>query len=190
MPLEYLMTARRVFLVTGLPATGKTTLARALARALAAPLLSKDGVKEPLLDVLGGGDRGLSSRLSDASFAVLFALADEQLGLTDAVVLEGNFRPGEHESAVQALLARHMPLSCTQVLCRVPEPLRQERLLARAADGARHPGHRDATWVAQSQRHADAFLDVPGPRYIHDGGTADPAPACALIHSLANRQLV
>jgi predicted kinase len=184
------MTARRVFLVTGLPATGKTTLARALARALGAPLLSKDAVKEPLLDVLGADDRGLSSRLSDASFAVLFALADEQLGVAGAVVLEGNFRPGEHEPAVQALLAHHMPLSCTQVLCRVAEPLRQERLQARAADGRRHPGHRDATWVAQSPRCADAFLDLPGPRFIHDGGAADPAPACALIHSLANRQLV
>jgi hypothetical protein len=81
-------------------------------------------------------------------------------------------------------------VSCTQVLCRVPEPLRQQRLRERAANSARHPGHRDAAWVAQSRTCGDAFLDIGGPRFVHDGGTEDPAPACALVHSLANRQLV
>jgi predicted kinase len=184
------MTARRVFLVTGLPATGKTTLARALARDLAAPLLSKDGIKEPLLDTLGAPDRTASRRLSDASFAVLFALADEYLPPLGTVVIEGNFRPGEHEPELRALLARHEPMSCTQLLCRVPEPLRQERLAARAADAARHPGHRDGVWVAQAGVSGDGFLDIAGPRLILAGDTLDPAHSCALIHSLINRQLV
>jgi predicted kinase len=184
------MTAHRVFLVTGLPATGKTTLARALARSLAAPLLSKDGIKEPLFDTLGAADRAASRRLSDASFAVLFALADEFLARPGAVVIEGNFRPGEHEPALRALLARHAPVSCAQVLCRIPEPLRQQRLRARAADAARHPGHRDGDWAAPAATSSDGFLDIAGPRLLHAGDTSDPAHSCALIHSLANRQLV
>jgi len=155
-----------VFLVTGLPASGKTTLARALARALKVPLLSKDAIKEPLLDALGAGDRAASRALSDASFAVLFALADECLGVTRTVVLEGNFRPGEHEPLLQGLLARHGPATCTQVLCRVPEPLRQQRLRARAVDGARHPGHQDAGWVAQADLSGDAFLAIAGPQIV------------------------
>jgi predicted kinase len=160
------MPKRGVFLVTGLPATGKTTAARALARALQLPLLSKDAVKEPLLEVLGATDRAASRRLSDASFAVLWALADEHLALVGAVLLEGNFRPGEHEPALRALLARHVPMSCTQVLCRAAEPLRRQRLQARGADRARHPGHRDAVWVAQADGSGDDFLDVPGPRFV------------------------
>jgi len=184
------MLRRGVFVITGLPATGKTTLARALARALAAPLLAKDGIKEPLLDVFGVASRAASRRLSDASFAVLFALAAEQLALVDAVVLEGNFRPGEHEPDFRALLARHALESCAQVLCRIPEPLRQARLQARTADSARHSGHRDAAWGAAAALDSDAFLDLPGPRLVQDGGTTDPIPARALIHSLANRHLV
>ena len=184
------MPKRGVFLVTGLPASGKTTLARALARALQVPLLSKDAIKEPLLDALGAADRAASRVLSDVSFAVLFALADEHLAVTGAVVLEGNFRPGEHERAVQALLTGHAPMTCTQVLCRVPEPLRLVRLQARGGVGARHPGHQDAAWVARSDRSADAFLNMAGPRLVHDGGVTEPATGCALIRSLANPHLV
>jgi predicted kinase len=184
------MTQRRVFLVTGLPATGKTTLARALACDLAAPLLSKDVIKEPLFDILGAADRAVSRRLSDASFAVLFALADEYLPLLGTVVLEGNFRPGEHEPLLQGLLAQHAPVACTQVLCRAPESLRQERLAARAADPARHPGHRDGVWVAQAGPGGDGFLDIAGSRRVDAGDTFDPAHSCALIRSLSNRQLV
>ena len=50
-------------LVTGPPASGKTTLARPLARHLGLPLLGKDTIKEALFDALGTGDRAWSRRL-------------------------------------------------------------------------------------------------------------------------------
>jgi hypothetical protein len=87
-------------------------------------------------------------------------------------------------------LPRHAPVACIQVLCRAPEPQRQERLAARAADPARHPGHRDGAWVAQSGVAGDGFLDLAGSQKVHAGDTSDPAHGCALIRSLTNRQLV
>jgi len=73
------MQSPQLIVVTGLPATGKSTLARELARLLQAPLVGKDMIKEPLLDVLGADDERHSRLLSTASFAILFSLARELL---------------------------------------------------------------------------------------------------------------
>jgi predicted kinase len=91
-----------LILIIGLPGTGKSTLARSLARHLRVPLICKDTIKEPLLDLLGAPDRSESRRLSDASFAVMFALARDCFRAGTDVILEGNFRPGEHEAALSA----------------------------------------------------------------------------------------
>jgi predicted kinase len=93
-----------LILITGLPGTGKSTLARMIASRYGLPLICKDTIKEPLFDVIGASHRAGSRRLSDASFAVMFALARECLGGTD-LILEGNFRVGEHEPAVEAVMA-------------------------------------------------------------------------------------
>jgi predicted kinase len=55
-----------LLVVTGAPATGKSTIATRLATTLGWPLLAKDDLKEALFDVLGTGDRQWSRRLSDA----------------------------------------------------------------------------------------------------------------------------
>jgi predicted kinase len=56
-----------IVVVCGPPASGKTTLARAIADDLRLPLLSKDAVKEVLFDALGSGDRAWSLRVGLAT---------------------------------------------------------------------------------------------------------------------------
>jgi predicted kinase len=156
----------RVLLITGLPGSGKTVLATRLAQRLGVLLISKDLIKERLLDVLGAGDAAHSKLLSDASFAVLAALARQALAAGVEVILEGNFRPGEHEQ----LFCLSTSVRIVQVLCRVAEPTRRARLARRRQDPARHAGHGDMDPAVIAQTSAEAFLELPGQRFTFDGG--------------------
>jgi predicted kinase len=161
----------KVILVTGLPGTGKSTLARELAKRHRLPLIAKDDVKEPLLDVLGAAEAAQSRRLSDASFAVLFRISRELGAAGVSFVLEGNFRPGEHEAPLSEALGT---AELVQILCRVPEEERIARLNARAGDPSRHAGHRfgERQSVGAIAARGDAFLDVPSNRVVYDGASS------------------
>jgi predicted kinase len=150
----------RLVVITGLPGTGKTTLAQELARRHALPLICKDTIKEPLMEVLGSA--ASSRELSNASFAIMFALAREWLALGQSLILEGNFRAGEHESPFLAVLPSNAP-AIVQVLCSADEQERRATLLRRSTDAGRHPGHRDAQQLAPVAA-CDSFLELPGER--------------------------
>jgi hypothetical protein len=134
------------------------------------PLIGKDMIKEPLLEVLGAGDSAHSRRLSTASFAIQFAIARELLMAGGSLILEGNFRTGEHERALLEALPEGLDPAeaLVQVLCRVEETLRVSRLRRRATDPSRHAGHRDAQLDAGGSRAGSAFLDLPGKRVLFD----------------------
>jgi predicted kinase len=155
-------TDSRLLLITGAPASGKTRLAHALAARYGCPICGKDEIKEILFDALGTGDAAWSRRLSDASFALLFRWAPQLLAAHRLVLLEGNFRAGEHEAPLRAPLERS-GTGPVQVLCLAQPATRAARLASRAEDPGRHSGQRDRDFDVGAADGAN-FLDLPGAR--------------------------
>lgn len=172
------MTIANLWIVSGLPGVGKTHIATQLAKRYALPLVGKDYIKESLFDSLGTGEPRWSRLLSNASFGVMFTVAAQVLDAGGSVLLEGNFRAGEHDAAVGRLLAgRHCRL--VQVLCRLTDEQRRQRLVERAERDQRHPGHLDRLFLRRLQDRsdsADRFLEAPGERLTlntHSGNEND-----------------
>ncbi|MCA1668456.1 MAG: ATP-binding protein [Thermomicrobia bacterium] len=136
------MTEPLVIVVTGPPATGKTTVGRQIAEAMHLPFINKDGIKESLFDTLGWSDVEWSKRLGVASYAILYHLIEAQLHAGVSFVVESNFHPAYDTERFAALHAMY-DFATFQVVCIADGDILYERFAARSASGARHPGHRD-----------------------------------------------
>lgn len=129
-----------VVIVTGLPGSGKTALARRLATDLRLPVVHKDAIKEMLFDTLGWSDRAWSRRLGLASIRLLFQFVETQLAAGRSVVAECNFAPQYATDDFRALQAQYGCAFC-QVYCFAETETLVQRFLERAATAERHPGH-------------------------------------------------
>ncbi len=132
----------RLLLVTGAPASGKSTLGRRLAKDLGLPYISKDLFKETLFDTLGWDDRAWSRRAGLASTQLLYRTAAALLEAGQSVAMESNFYP---QWDAPALLELGMKYGCqfVQVVCKADGPTLYARFEQRARSGERHPGHAD-----------------------------------------------
>ena len=118
-------TVRVFVLVGGWPASGKTTLARALASDLGIAWLSKDEVKEALMDHLGAPSTVEESRrLGGAAVAAVLRLAR---GCPSAVI-DSTWYP------YSLALVRELPGPFVEVRCRVAVDVARERYRSRRRD--------------------------------------------------------
>jgi predicted kinase len=141
----------RYVVVSGHPASGKTTLARALAPALGLPLIAKDTIKQALMTVLPVPDVPASRTIGRASVVALLAVAVEAPG----AVLESVW----HRSYAVAGLG-DLPGGLVEVFCRCDPAIAAERYARRAA--TRAEGHFDAERTIEELWNDDVAQPVAG----------------------------
>jgi predicted kinase len=132
-----------VLIITGPPATGKSTLGRQLARRLGLPFLGKDMFKEVLFDHLGWSDRDWSRRLGAASMDLLYQTTAALLEAGQSVALEANFY-AEWDTPKLVQLADIFACRFVQVVCTATRSTLEERYRRRITTGERHPGHTES----------------------------------------------
>lgn len=131
-----------IVLITGHPATGKTTLAHKLALDLQLPLIWKDGIKETLLDNLGTSNDVWSRTLSKATWELLYQQVESLLKGKVSFVIEGNFDPKFANNKWQAL-ADNYQFQLIQLRCETDPAILINRYIARIKSRERHAGHVD-----------------------------------------------
>ena len=139
-------------IVSGPPASGKSTLAPLLAQELALPLVAKDTIKDALMSVLPVPDLEASRHLGRAAVAAMLAVAADS---PTGAVIESNFY---RSVAVESL--RSLPGPVMEVFCRCSEAVAWERYRARA--GSRHAGHFDSARTVDELRNDEVAEPVAG----------------------------
>lgn len=131
-----------LIIFTGLPGTGKTTLASRLANKLNYLFLSKDAYKEILFDVLGVKDRDWSKQIGKAAIEILFLDVQSALQANQSIVIESNFKPEFENSRLEEFIKK-FDIKVLQVLCKADGEALVKRFTERARSTKRHPGHND-----------------------------------------------
>lgn len=130
---------KRVVLVNGVPASGKSTVSVALSQATGWPLLRLDTIKDPFLTHIEGVDRPFNRILGRASYEAIFSvLADAPDGTTAIVDAWFGFQPPE---VLEAHLAKAGITETAEVWCYAPPEVVGARYGARASQRPKgHPG--------------------------------------------------
>jgi len=130
---------KRAILVNGVPASGKSTVARALADRCGCSLLALDTIKEPFFEALGSVDRDLNRKLGRAAYAAIFDLIGAfPDGMVTIVEAWFGFQPPE---VLAGHVARAGLGAAVEIWCHAPPEVIGARYAARVPlRPPQHPG--------------------------------------------------
>ncbi|CAI0741881.1 AAA family ATPase [Serratia liquefaciens] len=147
---------KTVILVNGVPASGKSTVARALAHHFDLPYLSLDGIKEPFMARLDNINRELNRQLGYAAYQAIWSMV-AQAPLRCIYVIDAWFGFQSREQLRQYL----REAGVTQVLevwNQISGELAAERYAART--GQRPKGHPGAEYLPELRALADRAMPM------------------------------
>lgn len=129
-----------MIIVTGAPATGKTTLSRDLAERFNLSVINKDDIKELLFDNLGIKDKEWAMKLGIASFEFIYFFTEKLAQTGKSFIVEGNFVNEYATKSFMDIKSRYN-YQILQIFCHGQDEVLYERYVTRDNSGTRHSGH-------------------------------------------------
>jgi len=145
-----------IIILAGMPASGKSTVAKALSKAFDLPVLEKDALKEAIFDTMGFSCYAEKRKTDHAANAVLLRCTKALLDNNQSVILDNNF----DDISAKALneLVCSYECKCVTVFFTGDNDVFFRRYVERDRKKLRHPGH-----VLQ-----DRYPPLPGDPLEHD----------------------
>jgi glucokinase len=170
---------KRAVLVNGIPASGKSTVAREISKLMKWPLFTLDTIKEAFFAHLGTGDRDYNRLLGQASYQAIFALIKDFPDNTTVVIDAWfGFQPPE-------ILRDHMATAnieqVVEVWCHAPGLVVGERYRSRLRK--RHAGHLGESYIPELVELAKAAKPL-GVYPVYDIETTHAFEKTALLNWL------
>ena len=128
----------RVIIFCGLPASGKTTLAKEISRRLNVFCLHKDALKERMYTLLGGNSLDESQKYGRCVIEMMLALAEDSIKNGIDIILESPFNHPDNPKRFEEWAEKY-DIDLRIIVCSINEEERRQRHASRA----RHPGHHD-----------------------------------------------
>jgi len=143
---------RKLLLIMGDLATGKSTFANILSKRYGVSMFGKDTMKEVLGDTIGFTNREENLKLSKATMELMMFLFGEFTKLEKTLILESNFHTGELERLHE--MAEEKGYEVLTLVLRGDAEILHKRYLHRMQYENRHPVHLSTTM--------DIFEDFKG----------------------------
>lgn len=174
---------KTAILVNGIPASGKSSVARPLSARLGCPLMTLDTVKDPLFEHFGVGDREHNRKLGRASYAAIFRAVGDWPD-PSSVVVDAWFGFQPPEVLEQHLAAAGIDRTA-EIWCHAPSQVLAERYRARLGQrSAGHPGESYIPELVELSRHAAPIRRGP----VFEVETTRPVPIDDLLDWLGREE--
>jgi predicted kinase len=129
-----------VIVISGMPGSGKTTLAHVLAASLHLPVVSRDDLKTGMHVTIESTERHEIARFGVAAFEVFYATVQLLVANGVSVIVEAAFHRDRSTAELQGLAA---VADVAHIAIRIDEQTALDRYRQRAERGERHAAHAD-----------------------------------------------
>ncbi len=168
------MSRNSLIIISGLPGTGKTTLAKKISDKYHLPLVSMDAIKETMWNTMGHEfDFEFNDKIGRTAFELVFYYINETLCKEVSLVVEAHFSPERNNDRINKLKEKY-ETNLIQIYCDCETKALQKRFKERMIKDSYHKGHKHTISLYGEERVLNSLgtknkrLDIDGVTYNLD----------------------